>query len=107
VGIAVLARIMATRLGGLDGRRIAVSTARGAAAAAGMGAIVWVVTEGLETTMLGSSLPVQLIALGAAVGAGAASYVAFAHLLRVEELDYVRGLVGRAPPASVTGTPAE
>lgn len=102
VGIAILARLMSGRLGGLDGRRIAVSSARVAAATAGMGALVWVLTRLLESSMTGDTVIVQLVALGVPVVAGALAYLGLAHLLRVEELDYVRGLLRRNPGAAVS-----
>jgi putative peptidoglycan lipid II flippase len=96
VGVVLLARLMAARLGGLDGARIAVSTARIAAATAAMGAVVWGLTHWLGSTMSDAGLALQLALLSIVVGVGAVVYVGAAHVLDVEELDYVRSLVKRA-----------
>lgn len=94
-GSIVLARIMARRLGGLDGARIAASSVRIAVASAGMGIVVWALAHLLDTTMTDGTFVVQLVALAVPVGAGALAYLGLAHVLHVEELDYVRGLVRR------------
>lgn len=94
-GSIVLARIMARRLGGLDGARIAASSVRIAVASAGMGIVVWALAHLLGTTMTDGTFVVQLVALAVPVGAGALAYLGLAHVLHVEELDYVRGLVRR------------
>jgi putative peptidoglycan lipid II flippase len=102
VGVVLLARLMAGRLRGLDGARIAISTARIAGATGAMAAVVWGLTRWLEGAMTGDNIVVQLVLLTLVVAAGAVVYLASAHALRVEELGYVRSLVRRAGPAPPT-----
>jgi putative peptidoglycan lipid II flippase len=102
VGTLLLARLMMRRLGGIDGRRIAASALRTAAASAPMAAVVWGLARAFDSVMNGDVLLAQLGALSATVAAGAATYLGAAHLLRVEELDYVRSLVRRRAGAEST-----
>jgi putative peptidoglycan lipid II flippase len=103
VGVVLLARLMAKRLGGLDGARIAISSARIAAATGMMAVVVWALARWFEEGLLGGDLFVQLALLALVVGAGAVVYLAGAHALHVEELDYVRSLVRSRTPAAVPG----
>jgi putative peptidoglycan lipid II flippase len=102
VGTLLLARLMMRRLGGIDGRRIAASALRTAAASALMAAVVWGLARAFDSVMTGDVLLAQLGALSATVAAGAATYLGAARLLRVEELDYVRSLVRRRAGAEST-----
>jgi putative peptidoglycan lipid II flippase len=95
VGALMLARLMARRLGGIEGRRIASSALRTAVASAGMGVVVWGLATVLDSAMTDGVLVVRLAALSATAAAGAAAYLACARLVKVEELDYVRGLLLR------------
>jgi putative peptidoglycan lipid II flippase len=104
LGVVLLARALARRVGGVEGRRIAAAGARVAAAAAGMAvvvAVVWTLVEPLAAGGLGA----QALALGVAIGLGGATYLGLAHLLGVEELAHLRGIVARradGPPPMPT-----
>ncbi|HEX2049028.1 MAG TPA: murein biosynthesis integral membrane protein MurJ [Actinomycetota bacterium] len=93
-GATLLARALSRRVGGLDGRRVAVAVARIGAAAAGMGAVVWALWRVLSDA-LGTSLVAQTLVVGVPVVAGVAVYLGLAVALRVEELGYVRSLLTR------------
>lgn len=93
--VTVQARSLSRRIGGIDGRRIANSAARIAVAALVMGVLVWITYAGVtrivdETNLLGQALVVAI-----PVGVGLVSYLGLAQALHVDELDYVRGLLGR------------
>ncbi|HEY7874452.1 MAG TPA: lipid II flippase MurJ, partial [Actinomycetota bacterium] len=107
VGVLLLARLMARRLGGIEGRRIAVSALRTVVASAGMGVVVWVFTAVLDTTMIDGVLVARLAALSVTVAAGAAAYLACARLMKVEELEYVRALVRRRRASTQQATGPE
>jgi putative peptidoglycan lipid II flippase len=102
VGVLLLARPMMRRLGGIDGSRIAASTLRIFVASAAMAVVVWGLARGLDSVMNGDALFAQLVALSVTVAAGTATYLGAAHLLRVEELDYVRSLLRRRGAGEVT-----
>jgi putative peptidoglycan lipid II flippase len=92
-GMSVQARYLSRRIGGLDGRAVAASTARIAAASAGMGVIVWGLWRILDGIIDSAGLVSEATLVVVPVAAGVASYLAFAHMLGVQELDYVRGLL--------------
>jgi putative peptidoglycan lipid II flippase len=86
-GIALVALIR-PRVGGLEGRRLAVGMLKAGAASAGMGAALWALLPVIEG--LGQYLgPLVGIAAGGAV------FGVLAVLLRSEEVRLIGGLVGR------------
>ena len=102
--VALQARVLSRRIGGLDAKRIAGSGIRIGLAASGMGLLVWVTLEGVNRVVNQGALVGQAIAVSVPVLIGLVSFVGLAHLLRVPELDYVRSVVGRradrgAPPS--------
>jgi putative peptidoglycan lipid II flippase len=94
-GVILQGRSLSRRIGGIDGRRIARSATKIATAAAGMGVVVWGVSEGLGMLLTGNSTWVQAAVVLLPVGAGSVAYLGFARLAGVEELDFIRGLLGR------------
>jgi putative peptidoglycan lipid II flippase len=94
-GAAVQARVLARRIGGIDGPRLRASFARIGGASIGMGGVTWLVAELCERGFDGTATLDQLIGLGAPVIAGVISYLAFARMLGVRELALVTGLVSR------------
>jgi putative peptidoglycan lipid II flippase len=94
-GVTGLALALAGRIGGLDAGRIALSAVRITAAAAGMGALVWLALELVTRLMDPSGTAGQIAALGLPVGVGIAAYGGLAWLLGVQELHSVRAIVAR------------
>jgi putative peptidoglycan lipid II flippase len=86
VALALLRR----RLGRVDGRRVLGSVARigAGAVAAGVGAwlVAGIVAGSLDTT----TVPAEVLQVGAAVVAGVLAFLAVALMLRIEEVDVVR-----------------
>ena len=90
VAVALQGRVVARELPDLDLRRIGASVAKIAAAAGGMAAVV---AGGYR--LVGDTSGIAEIAwVGVLTGVGAAAYLWFASLLRVEEMQFVRSLVG-------------
>jgi putative peptidoglycan lipid II flippase len=90
--IAACARVMAGRIGGMDGARIGRSLARITFAAAGMGLAVWAARAAIPDV---SGWWPQTSELAAELGVGLIAYLVIAHLIRVEELTYVKRLFRR------------
>jgi putative peptidoglycan lipid II flippase len=93
-GVILQGRSLSKRIGGIDGTRIARSSGRIAVAAAGMGVVVWGLAEILERALTGTSALEQTLVVLVPVGAGAVAYLALAAAVKVEELAFVRGLLG-------------
>lgn len=94
-GVALQAWLLRRRIGGLDGSRVARSAARIATAAAGMGVLVWALAAASERLAGPAGLLGDLVVVALPVAAGAGAFLALAHLLGVEELGFVWGLVRR------------
>lgn len=92
-GMTLQTRILSKRIGGLDGRRIIGSVARIAAAASGMGLLVWAVAR-VSVDLFPGALG-QAVGLAIPVTAGTIAYVALASLFGVSELRLVTDLLGR------------
>ncbi|HEX2295754.1 MAG TPA: murein biosynthesis integral membrane protein MurJ [Actinomycetota bacterium] len=90
VAVVLQGRVVARELPGLDLRRIGRSALKASAAAAGMAAVVFALARLAEDLSDAASV----VAVGGLVAVGAASYLWFASLLRVEEMQFVRSLVG-------------
>lgn len=99
-GVVVQAWVLKRRIGGLDGAKVVHSGARIAAAAAGMGVFVWGVSAAARHLPFTSGLLGDLVLVVLPVGAGVGAYLVLAHLLRVEELGFVWGLLRRRASGS-------
>jgi putative peptidoglycan lipid II flippase len=97
IGACALAAIFRRRVGPLDGRRIADAVWRIAASAAVATGVAYGLWYALDRA-LGDSLGAQIVSLGGALVAGAASYVLSARLLGIRELDALLGLWRRSGP---------
>lgn len=87
--------LLTKRLGGLDGKRVASSLSKICAASAVMGAVTWVVAWACEEFIGVRTFPQQLLQVGAAIFAGSAAYLLVAWLLRSEEMQALKRLIGR------------
>lgn len=95
VGAIMQARALSARIGGLDRKRLVDSATRIGIASAGMGAVVWLTDQGTRAAITGSGIVAQAAALAIPLVVGTATYIALAHVLKVEELNMVKGLLGR------------
>lgn len=78
---------------GIEGRRIARSLVRVAAASILMGAAAWVTFDTLTRAWPQTTFAAQLLRLVLAIGAGLLALSLSAHMLRIPEFDEARGLV--------------
>ncbi|MGH2693440.1 MAG: murein biosynthesis integral membrane protein MurJ [Actinomycetota bacterium] len=85
------------RVGGIWGREVTASVTRIGAAALGMGVVVWVAWRALAP-LVGAGLFGQTLEVAVPAGVGAVAFLLLAHVLRVPELDMVRGLIARRAP---------
>ena len=101
LGAGVQMWILSRRTGGLDARRLVRSVARALAASAVMGAVVallWVPVADAS----GLSL---LVVLASLVAVGAGIYLGTAHLMKAEEMSFLRSMLGaRASRAQAGGS---
>lgn len=92
-------RMLARRLG--RGRTGFLSgTARTVAAAAAMGAVVWLAWRAVAAVTDDDTLAGTFLEVAVPVATGAAAYLAIARLLEVPELEHVAALVRRRPKPS-------
>ena len=108
--VALQARILSRRIGGLDAARITSSALRIGAAAVVMGIVVWGVLQVVARLVDEDALTGQAVAVLVPVTLGALTFLGLAHVLRVPELDYVRGLLRRRsnrPADPLSGAPGE
>ena len=105
-GVNLQGRVLAKRIGGLDGKRITSSTLRIGASAAVMGIVVWGALEGIQAVIDEDAFVGQAISVMVPVVAGAIVYLGAAHVLKVPELGYVRSVVGRRLGRGGTPSPA-
>jgi putative peptidoglycan lipid II flippase len=94
-GTAALLVLFRKRLGRVDGRALASSYARIAAAAAVAAGIAFVVWLGLDD-LVHRSLGAQIVSVGGGIAAGTGAYLLCARLLRVRELDALLSLRRRS-----------
>lgn len=94
-GAVLQARQLSARIGGLDGDKIRRSVARMAIAGTGMGVLIWIASEGSDRIFSSSGLWTQVAGLALPIAVGVVSYLILARVLRVEELSFIRGIVGR------------
>jgi putative peptidoglycan lipid II flippase len=93
----ILLALLSQRLGGLDGRRLAISATKISVASALMGAAVWFGAAWLETAVPGSALSIRAIRVFTSIAAGVIVLIIAARALRIEELDdALRRLARRA-----------
>lgn len=88
VNFAALFVLLRRELGRLGGRRILGTAVRALACTGGLAAASWVVWDALDEYAAGGFVPL-LLAVLAAVAAGAAVFVCLARLLRLDELTAV------------------
>lgn len=93
-GAIVGGTLLRRRLGGLDGRRLAVSHARIGGASLATGATSWLVARALASHVDLATTAGRLTQVGAAVAAGLALYVALARILDMDEFRPLAGMVG-------------
>ncbi len=92
VGVTALLVALRRRFGHVDGARVAEAVARIAVASLLLGAVAFGAWYGLDS-LLGRSLPAQIVSLGAALGVGLAVYLGACRALKVRELDTLRSMV--------------
>lgn len=105
LGTILQARVLSRRIGGLDGRKVSKAALRICASGMAMGVVTWGVAEICDDVVTGTGALAQLVAVAIPVVAGAASYLGFAAIFKVEELGLVKGLFSRASSADTSGEP--
>lgn len=95
VGVILEAAVLSGRVGSIDLAGVGRSAVRSAGAAGGMGLAVWLTWKVLDGLVTPAGILAQALVVGAPVAVGVASYLGLAHLLRVEELAYMRPLLTR------------
>ena len=93
-GAAALLVLLRRRLGRLDGAAVASSTARIVAASAAIAVVAYAVWRPLDAG-LGRSFGAQVVSLGTALAASAATYAAGCRALRVREMQALLSLRSR------------
>lgn len=96
-GIVLQMWFLGRRIGGFDGRRIAISAAKAVGGSAVMGALVWALWTSMGESMQGFAL---LVFLSVVVLIGGGVYVGTAYLLRADEISFVKSMLRRAPRAA-------
>lgn len=93
---AVIAQAVMLRreFGGLELRRLLLTSAQITIASAALAGVSWVVWDLLDEA-LGRGLAGQIVSLGGGLALGAVAYLAVARLLRIAELDQILRLVLR------------
>ncbi|MEO8076857.1 MAG: murein biosynthesis integral membrane protein MurJ [Acidobacteriota bacterium] len=92
--------LLARRLDGIEGRRIATATLKILLASILMGIVAWSTSHWLTRTMAEASFAVKGFRLAAAIAAGVAVLAASARLLRIAEFeDAVARVLDRVKPA--------
>ena len=104
IGAVIQWRALSRRVGGVDGARVARSAVRIAAAAACMGAVVWLASRAMEAALSPSGTIAAAVAVAVPVVAGAAAYLGLATLFHVEELGFVRRAVAGRVTGGASGT---
>jgi len=90
---AVLLWLLRRRLGGIDGRRVALASAKITGAALVMALAAWGAARALETALPGASVSLKLLRVGAGIGSGVAVLALAARVLRIAEFDGARRAV--------------
>jgi len=97
VASAAALTVMRRRIGGLDGRRTAVTIARVVSAAIPTSQAAWGVERGLRELMGAAGVGARLLAVGGGILAGVLVFAVTALILRIEEVDTVKRMVSRRP----------
>jgi putative peptidoglycan lipid II flippase len=92
--VVAQAAMLRTELGGLELRRLLLTSVQITIAAAALAGVSWVVWDVLDEA-LGRGLAGQIVSLGGGLALGGVAYVAVARLLRIAELDQILRLVLR------------
>lgn len=95
VGAGLQARALGARIGGFDRKRLIDSAVRIGTASAGMGLVVWAADVLAREFITGAGVITQAVALAVPLAVGTITYVGLAHVMKVEELGMVKGLIGR------------
>jgi len=95
VGTIIVWIVLSKRLGGLDGRHIAVSLSKILGASAVMGAACWGTAELCQSLVGVKTFPAQLLQVCASLAVAAAVYVGITLLLKSEEMAALRRLVAK------------
>lgn len=95
VGVLLLLRSLAGRIGDLDMPRLVTAMARIGLATLMMSGVVWAVARGSKALLGEGGTIASLAAIASATVAGALTYLLLAAAFKVEELSFVRNLVGR------------
>ena len=104
VGSALLLYLMSRRIGGLGGRRILAAVGRMLAAGLVMLVVTVLVAEAVGS-LAGPGFGRDLVTVVAGVAAGAATYLAAARLLRVQEIGLLLEIVRRRGRRGTPGGP--
>jgi putative peptidoglycan lipid II flippase len=88
-------RLLARRLGPHRAGRLLAGAGRTAVAALAMGGVVWLALAGVRSVTEAGTFAATLAEVAVPVTAGGISYLVFARLLRVPELEHVAALVRR------------
>jgi len=94
-GVALQAFVLARRTGGLDRKKVLDSALRISTAGLLMGVVVWGTSVGVEQVVRPIGLPQQALVLALPVLVGIGAYLGLAQLLKVQEMNQVRGLARR------------
>ncbi|MDQ3767763.1 MAG: murein biosynthesis integral membrane protein MurJ [Actinomycetota bacterium] len=105
-GVFLLARLLASRVGAFEAGQMRNSVGRIAAAAGGMGVLVWLCYRGIVVLWPGGGIIIEMLSVGVPVAVGVAAYFVLGALFRVEELEYVKSLLG-GRLASASGAPPQ
>jgi putative peptidoglycan lipid II flippase len=89
--------LLRRELGGLEVARTLRAVAVALAAAAALGLVAWGVWAGLDS-LLGRSLPAQLVSVGAGLAAGGVAYAALMLRSGLPEVEEIRRLLARRLP---------
>jgi putative peptidoglycan lipid II flippase len=87
--------VLRPRLGSLDGARIWGTIVRVIPAAAATGAVAWLVAAGVADLVDTQAVIGRVLQVGAATVVGLGVYLAAALMLRIEEVEEVRGAIRR------------
>lgn len=93
-GSVMLAAALARRIGGIDAARVLRTAQRVVVAAATMGVVVWVVQDLLDAGAPQGNVFIEVARVLIPVIVGAAAYLGACVIARVEELGFLRNLVG-------------
>jgi len=95
VGIAAQSILLGRRIGGIEGSRIASSTARVVVCGAFMGLTVWAVLAATRSAVGDTGFIGEVLQVAAPGVTGLVVFFLCALVLHVEELDFVRGVIAR------------